>query len=371
LTARLAAFALFVGLVSASFRARACTCETITAGRRLEMADAAFAGEVVEVLDRVRGNHRPGDAERAARIRVIESFKGVREGATELVFTGYGAGDCGVEFTPGERYVIAATGPGHWFTSVCSSSLERKAPELRSEMRATAHLPSPENPSRPLADAHFCARPGSWRQAIDAVDVAFTGRAISACPAWGGGFTWRVAVIRAVKGVEPGAILDFDATGSFRWREPWFLLVRHNDRLVRDPCATLAESTIDSEVERTQVENETEDDAPPEGEGAEEQEETVDAGAAPPVNAEDPRTWQTPCGTLTDIVFGGERPSGMKREQATPSNRGRGCAGCTLSTRDENTGSSLLLLTLAALATYRARRALSRRTCELVASGNL
>src|SRR5262245_24730384 len=100
------------------------------------MADAVFAGEVTDVLDRVRGTRQPGDAERVARIQVTEAMKGVRAGSIESVFTGYGAGDCGVEFTPGERYVIVATGPERWFTSICSSSLERKAPTLRAEMRA-------------------------------------------------------------------------------------------------------------------------------------------------------------------------------------------------------------------------------------------
>jgi len=61
---------------------------------------------------------------RRVRLQVLENFVGAGEKEFEL-FTGFGSGDCGVEFEKGEAYLVVAYRDeqlGRWATNICSGT---------------------------------------------------------------------------------------------------------------------------------------------------------------------------------------------------------------------------------------------------------
>lgn len=95
-----------------------------------------FLGTVLSVTDLPLTDEDKFLSGRKIRIQVDESFGGVPAEARELeVLTGYGHGDCGIEFEPGDRYLVKATtkDDGQLHTGEChgTRTAESAAPEIR------------------------------------------------------------------------------------------------------------------------------------------------------------------------------------------------------------------------------------------------
>jgi|SRR5215216_4293539 len=106
--------------------AHACSCVSgITPEESLQMSDAVFSGEVVDVDE----NFTPGPSGPhlgPVTFDVEESWKGVSE--EPVVVHGYGYGpDCGIGFSVGDRYLVYAhrggeLGDGPLETGICGGT---------------------------------------------------------------------------------------------------------------------------------------------------------------------------------------------------------------------------------------------------------
>lgn len=84
-----------------------------------------FLGRVREVSKQMLSGESDFPMQRKARFRVDETFGGLAPDQAEIeVVTGFGGGDCGVPFKPGEDYLVDAhTGKdGQIHASICSST---------------------------------------------------------------------------------------------------------------------------------------------------------------------------------------------------------------------------------------------------------
>jgi len=113
--------------------AHACSCAGgASLEEELESSDAVFAGAVTEIE---REDHAPGVGPPLGRVTfdVNESWKGVTEGTASV----YGQGDevsCGLDFDPGERYLVYAYRTGdHLETSFCEAT--KPLAEAREDLR--------------------------------------------------------------------------------------------------------------------------------------------------------------------------------------------------------------------------------------------
>jgi hypothetical protein len=131
---RLVRLALFALLCMASHRAEACSCaRNPTAAGILGQAAAVFTGTVQQSTP-LPGEHS------ATTFRVTESFKGPRAGNTvRVVHRSGSSASCGVKFSAGTRYTIAAQRDGDdYTTSLCSTWMfgNEAGDALIREMRA-------------------------------------------------------------------------------------------------------------------------------------------------------------------------------------------------------------------------------------------
>lgn len=114
---RLIALALFALAVVLPARAEACSCARNPTGAGiLGQAAAVFTGTVQE------STALPGDRS-ATTFRVTESFKGPPAGNTvRVVHRSGSSASCGVKFSAGKSYTIAAQRDGaDYTTSLCST----------------------------------------------------------------------------------------------------------------------------------------------------------------------------------------------------------------------------------------------------------
>jgi hypothetical protein len=112
---RLVGLVLFVLLMILPHRAEACSCaRNPTAAGILGQAAAVFTGTVQQSTP-LPGEHS------ATTFRVTESFKGPRAGEIARVVHRSGlSASCGVKFTAGKSYTIAAQQDGaDYTTSLC------------------------------------------------------------------------------------------------------------------------------------------------------------------------------------------------------------------------------------------------------------
>lgn len=138
---------IWVLLISSGVRLWACSCIEQTTCDPHFYGDSDFTGQVLS-----EARVPPGDQitwwHLSVRIRVIESFRGVRKaGEIVNVQTGMGGGDCGYHFEVGKRYLVDAWERGGTLsTGICSrtATVDRGEVDIRILRRIAAHQRLPE-----------------------------------------------------------------------------------------------------------------------------------------------------------------------------------------------------------------------------------
>lgn len=95
-------------MVVAAFSGQAfgCKCGGMGTCQKAQARGTMFVGQVLSVREPGKGQ-----GQRVFRFRVAESFAGPERAGEELeVATGLGGGDCGIEFSLGQRYFVDASG---------------------------------------------------------------------------------------------------------------------------------------------------------------------------------------------------------------------------------------------------------------------
>jgi hypothetical protein len=137
-------FVAVVGLLVVLSRgAVACSCTPPpSVAFSFGYSDAVFIGEVVSVRDTSlgAGGYAGYYGGKVARLRVSQSWLGVRQGDLVTVLTGAGGGDCGYRFYPG-RHLIYATHfmPSTFTTNICTRS--KAMPYAAADSVALTRLP--------------------------------------------------------------------------------------------------------------------------------------------------------------------------------------------------------------------------------------
>jgi len=133
--------AVAVACAAAARSADACSCsDPGPPCRAMLLTDAIFVGKVTEIRD-PSANAQPDEnlprLFRRVNFLVEEPFRaaGVKKGATLVVLTGFGGGDCGYAFVIGERYLVYARhfpDTNHLFTGICTRTraLAEATPDL-------------------------------------------------------------------------------------------------------------------------------------------------------------------------------------------------------------------------------------------------
>lgn len=126
-------------------------CYSVSPASRSPSSGPAFVGTVLEVtvLEVTERSPTPSFLDRVqVKFRLDEPLSALPVGLREMeVFTGQGGGDCGIPFTPGERYlVLSHLGPdGRAHTGFCSGTrpVREAAAALRTLRQSRDRQPLP------------------------------------------------------------------------------------------------------------------------------------------------------------------------------------------------------------------------------------
>jgi hypothetical protein len=144
--------------------AQACSCaDPGPPCRAMLLTDAVFVGKVTEIRD-TPVDAQPDENLRAFRrvsFLVEEHFRaaGVKKGGTLEVLTGFGGGDCGYPFVPGERYLVYAQhfpDVDHLFTGICTRT--RRVSEAAADLAYLRARHQPDHAAGIEGTIHELAR---------------------------------------------------------------------------------------------------------------------------------------------------------------------------------------------------------------------